>query len=60
MTETSQRTLQVQVLPGKGMAAGQERVLRGDPVTGTAKRRQRVQGPCDRAPKGNVVGAEAV
>jgi hypothetical protein len=42
------------------MAASQERVLRGDPATGATKRRQRVKGPCDPAPKGNVVGAETV
>lgn len=42
------------------MATTRKRVLRGDLVTGAAKRRQRVQEPRDRAPKGIVVGAKPV
>src|SRR6266852_763781 len=34
-----------------------KRVLRGVPVTGTAKRRQRVKGPCNSASKGKSSGS---
>src|SRR4051794_26742772 len=42
------------------LASGRKRVLRGAGATRAAKRRQRVGGPCDRAPKYFLAGADVV
>src|SRR4051812_3079771 len=53
-------TLRVTSPVRQSLASGRKRVLRGVRATGAAKRRQRVSGPCDGAPKAFIVAGADV
>jgi len=53
-------TLRVTNPVRQSRASSRKRVLRGGGATSTAKRRQRVPMPCDRAPKSSLAGAAVV